>query len=274
VDFEVTPRQAESLSKLPKQNLVKLPLQILGQLPSDMLLQFQPIVNSVGMEFKLLPAGKFVMGSNNGQPNETPHDVVLTKSFCLGIYQVTQEQYEQVMGQTPSKFKGAKNPVEQVSWEDAVQFCRKLSRLPAEKAAGRVYRLPSEAEWEYACRAGKTTEYCFGDDEGKLAEYGWFDENSESKTHPVGQKSPSPWGLYDMHGNVWEWCQDWYDEDYYKDSLKEDPRGPLLASSRVCRGGSWRSFAGGCRAALRCGNTPSHRASILGFRVALVPPGQ
>ena len=162
---------------------------------------------SIGMEFKLIPAGTFIMGEG-----DDAHEVTLTQPFKIGVHEVTQAQYEQVMGVNPSHFKGANNPVETVSWEDAVEFCRRLSELPAEKAAGHVYRLPTEAEWEYACRAGTTTKYSFGDDESDLGDHAWFLENflenSGTNTHPVGRKGPNAWSLYGMHGNVLEWCQD------------------------------------------------------------------
>lgn len=186
--------------------------------------------NSIGMKFKLIPAGTFTMGDDNDAP-----EVTLSKSFSLGIHEVTQSQYERVMGNNPSGFKGANNPVEQVSWEDAVEFCRKLSELPAEKAAGRVYRLPTEAEWEYACRAGTTTKYSFGDDDSELGNYAWFKGNSGNTSHPVGGKKPNAWGLYDMHGNVWEWCQDWYGD--YPSGTVTDPMGATSGSYRVNRGG-------------------------------------
>jgi eukaryotic-like serine/threonine-protein kinase len=146
------------------------------------------------------------------------------------VYEVTQGEYERVMGTNPSHFKGdPRLPVETVSWQDAMTFCERLSALPAERSAGRVYRLPTEAEWEYACRAGSTTIYSFGDSEGSLGDYAWYDSNSGSKTHPVGQKRPNAWGLYDMHGNVWEWCSDWYDGSYYASSPVDDPTGPVKA---------------------------------------------
>ena len=216
-------------------------------------------VNSIGMN--LIPAGSFTMGSS-AFDNNPPHRVTLTEPFYLGVYEVTQEQYERVMGTNPSAFKGAQNPVESVSWEDAVEFCRKLSALPEEKAAGHVYRLPREAEWEYACRAGTTTAYSFGDDENQLGVYAWYNKNSGKTTHPVGQGKPNAWGLYDMHGNVWEWCQDWYD-----DLPSGNATGPSTGSGRVLRGGSWYDDSGDCRSADRLKLTPDIRFNFLGFRV-------
>ena len=240
--------------------------------PPSVISQLSPIRTSVGIELKLLPAGQFTMGSESGGRGETPHQVTLTQPFYLGVHEVTQEQYERVMGENPSVYKGAKNPVEGVSWEDAVEFCRKLSELPKEKAAGHVYRLPTEAEWEYACRAGTTTKYSFGDEESQLGAYAWYDVNSDDRAHPVGQKRPNPWGLYDMHGNVWEWCQDSYGA--FPQGLATDPKGPSSGSSRVNRGGCWLSYAGFCRSALRDGDSPTDRFFYLGFRVACVPSSQ
>ena len=228
-----------------------------------------PIVNSISMRFVSIPAGTFTMGDANGDDNETPHQVTLTKPFELGVYEVTQEQYERVMGENPSHFKGAKNPVERVSWEDAVEFCRKLSALPEEKAAGRVYRLPTEAEWGYACRAGTTTKYSFGDEESQLSDYAWYRENSDRRTHPVGQKKPNAWGLYDMHGNVWEWCQDRYGE--YPSGSVTNPTGPSEGSIRVYRGGGWFDFARYCQSGIRIRSNPRNRYRNFGFRVAQVP---
>ena len=174
----------------------------------------QATTNSIGMKLRLIPAGEFMMGSpgteSDRSNNETQHRVSITKPFYLGVTEVTQEQYQKVMGTNPSQFKGPQNPVERVSWAEAVEFCGKLSAMPAEKTAGHVYRLPTEAEWEYACRSGTTTAYGFGDDASRLGDYGWFRSNSDSGTHPVGEKKPNAWGLYDMHGGVYEWCQDWY----------------------------------------------------------------
>jgi len=207
-----------------------------------------------------------MMGDESGHDDELPvHQVTLTKPFYLGVHEVTQQQYEKVMGKNPSDFSDAKNPIEQVNWNDVVEFCRRLSELPEEKAAGHVYRLPMEAEWEYACRAGTTTEYSFGDSESQLGEYAWFNGNSDDTTHPVGQKKANPWGLYDMHGNVWEWCQDWYAP--YGSSPPADPQGPTSGSSRVLRGGSWLYDPQGVRSARRYGGGPDGRFTIVGFRV-------
>jgi formylglycine-generating enzyme required for sulfatase activity len=219
------------------------------------------------MKLRVIPTGSFTMGENN-----EAHEVTLTEPFMLGTYEVTQAQYQQVMGTNLSKFKGASNPVEQVSWEDAVEFCRKLSELPAEKAAGNVYRLPTEAEWAYACRAGTTTKFSFGDDDSELGDYAWYRENFDKKTHPFGSKLPNAWGLYDMHGNVIEWCQDWYGA--YPSGAVTDPTGAASGSLRVFRGGSWFSTAGFCRSAYRYGGGPSSRNDYNGFRVSLSPSGK
>jgi formylglycine-generating enzyme required for sulfatase activity len=189
------------------------------------------------------------------------------------VYEVTQAQYEKMMGKNPSRFQGdnlrgdsANHPVEQVSWEDAVDFCNKLSDLPEEKKAGRVYRLPTEAEWEYACRAGSKSAYSFGEGSKSLGDYAWFDQNSNRQTHPVGEKKANAWGLYDMHGNVWEWCSDWYGQ--YPKGAVSDPVGTRESSNRVFRGGSWYDHFEYCRSARRLGYFPSGRDDF-GFRVAL-----
>jgi len=245
----------ETLERLQRQQAIVGPLRRRQQ------------VNSIGMQFKLIAAGKFIMGEG-----DQAHEVTQTKPFKIGVHEVTQAQYEQVMGVNPSKFKGANNPVETVTWDDAVDFCRKLSELPAEKEAGHVYRLPTEAEWEYACRAGTTTNFGFGDDDSNLDDYAWFRENSAEKTHPVGGKKPNAWGLYGMHGNVGEWCQDWK-EDYPEDAVT-DPTGPASGLYRVIRGGSYLKPAGICRSASRGWYSPSSRYFISGVRVSLSPSGK
>ena len=219
-----------------------------------------PMVNSVGMRFVPVSAGSFTMGEG-----DTAHKVTLTQAFQLGAYEVTQEQFEQVMGTNPSHFKEAGHPVEKVSWDQAVSFCRKLSALPEEQAAGFEYRLPTEAEWEYACRAGSTTIYSYGDDESELGDYAWFVMNSGSRTNPVGEKKENEWKLYDMHGNVWEWCQDRYAADPGGEAT--DPAGPATGSHRVLRGGGWYHYSVFCRSADRGSHEPDYRHSNLGFRV-------
>jgi formylglycine-generating enzyme required for sulfatase activity len=247
--------------KIPTNVLSQLPTNVLSQFPASVLSQLPPRKNSLGMQFKLLPGGTFTMGEGN----ETPHQVTLTNAFELGVYEVTQEQYEAVMGTTPSKFTGGQNPVEQVSWDDAVEFCRNLSAMPAEKKAGYVYRLPTEAEWEYACRAGTPTTYSFGDSDSELGDYAWYRENSGDTAHPVGGKKPNAWGLYDMHGNVFEWCQDRHGD--YPSGFVTDPTGAASGLDRVCRGGSWFRSGTNCRSADRSWSTPDGRDDNLGFRV-------
>ena len=199
--------------------------------------------------------------------NEKPqHLVRITQPFYLGVYEVTQGEYERVMGENPSKFKGdPQRPVETVSWEKAVEFCRRLSEME-----GKTYQLPTEAQWEYACRAGSTTKWCCGDSKSQLGDYAWYNRNSGSTTNPVGKKKSNAWGLYDMHGNVFEWCADWDDSDYYQDSPSTDPTGPSSGSDRVCRGGCLLGGTGQCRSALRYGYTPRSESFSQGFRVSLV----
>jgi formylglycine-generating enzyme required for sulfatase activity len=232
------------------------------------------ITNSLGMNLVLIPAGEFLMGSPDSdadaRDNEKPqHRVRITRPFYLGATAVTQGQYRAVTGAIPSHFKGSDDlPVEQVSWEDAQAFCAKLNELEKEQLGGARYRLPTEAEWEYACRAGSTTRFCFGDDLARLEEYAWFNGNSDGKTHPAGQKRPNGWGLYDMHGNVWEWCGDGYERTYYANSPGADPLGPSGASARVIRGGSWLYDPRNARSANRSRLAPEDRNNYLGFRLA------
>ena len=220
--------------------------------------------NTIGIEFVLIQAGEFLMGSNSDKDSaKPPHQVRISKPFYLGQYEMTQGQWQAVMGNNPSSFKGdAMLPVENVSWEDVQEFLRRLNA----REGGPKYRLPTEAEWEYAARAGTTTAYSFGDSERQLGGYAWCGEGTE--THPVGQKKPNAWGLYDMHGNVWEWVQDWYGP--YKAGAAVDPAGPSSGSNRVYRGGSWFGSTWDCRSANRVSEVPSGRGysdAVLGFRL-------
>ena len=225
-------------------------------------------INSIGMTFVLIPAGEFMMGSNDGDYDERPvHPVRLSRPFYLGKYEVTQGQWQAVMGRNPSHFTGDPNlPVEQVSWEEVQTFVRTLNAREGVTA----YRLPTEAEWEYAARAGSTTTYSFGDKARKLGDYAWYGDNAEGRTHPVGQRKPNAWGLYDVHGNVWEWVQDWYGP-YDVDEVI-DPQGPSGDSYRVYRGGGWGTFAGNCRSSERNFDTPDTRLAGLGFRLLRAAP--
>jgi len=227
--------------------------------------------NMIGMKFLYIPPGEFMMGSPKEEAgrydNEILHKVVLTKPFFMQNIPVTQGQWRAIMGSNPSHFNngGDDCPVEQVSWDDAQEFIRKLNQ----KEGADNYRLPTEAEWEYACRAGSTTAYCFGDDESRLKEYAWYDKNSDSKTHPVGLLKPNAWGLYDMHGNVWEWCQDWYGD--YPSDAATDPIGATVGSYRVLRGGGWYGLARDCRSAYRYYGPPDYRYILIGFRLCFSP---
>ena len=217
----------------------------------------------VKIEFLEIEAGEFQMGSNNGDDDEKPvHRVVISKPFLLGKFEVTQEQWEAVMGDNPSSFKGAKLPVEQISWEVVQEFIGKLNA----KADGLQYRLPTEAEWEYAARAGTT-----GDSAGDLDEMAWYTSNSGDQTHPVGQKKPNAWGLYDMHGNVWEWVQDCWHENYKgapKDGRAWKAGGGGDCGRRVIRGGSLYSAPRDLRSSTRNWITLDYRDIFVGFRLA------
>lgn len=235
----------------------------------------------VRLEMVTLEPGSFWMGSDSGENDQKPfHRVTITRSFGIGKYEVTQDQWKAVMVSNPSQFAPAHVfldlPVENVSWDDCQEFIRVLNAK-----TGMKFRLPAEAEWEYACRAGSA-----GDFAGNLDSMGWYYENAGrtrltdsswksgsaaqngNETHPVGQKQPNAWGLYDMHGNVFEWCQDWYDEKYYGRSPGTDPTGATGGSDRVARGGSWGGSAVYCRSSFRGWNAPSSRHSDLGFRLA------
>jgi sulfatase modifying factor 1 len=231
------------------------------------------VTNSIGMKFVWIPPGNFMMGSpkeeKERQDNETQHKVTLTKGFYMGINTVTQEEWQAVMGNNPSHFKGEKKlPVEQVSWDDCQEFIKKLREKDK-----KPYRLPTEAEWEYSCRAGTKTPFHFGDTistdqanyngdftygEGKKGKY-------REKTTPVGTFPANAWGLHDMHGNLWQWCQDWYGD--YPQNEVVDPQGPDKSDRRVLRGGSWYHIPEHCRSALRNWYVPGIRVSNCGLRV-------
>jgi len=210
----------------------------------------------------LVEGGSFQMGSSaEDQIDETPHTAHVD-SFYIDKFEVTQEEYERVVGTNPARWKGEGNPVEQIRWKDAIEYCNARSRLEGLEPAydeetwqcdfeADGYRLPTEAEWEYAARAGTSTAYSFGGDRGKLERHAWFKENCTRGPHSVGQKEPNPWGLYDMYGNVWEWCHDFYREDYYLNSPDKNPRGPEAGDTRVVRGGCWNSRPDMCRSSYR-----------------------
>jgi formylglycine-generating enzyme required for sulfatase activity len=259
-----------------------------------------------GMEFVYIPAGSFLMGSPNSDcgckgcsERERPRHKVTVSAFWMGKYEVTQAQYEKITGSNYSQFKGdSRHPVEQVRWYDAVEFCNRFSvkagltpcytidrkhRDPAnrnnddiyswttrlnEKANG--FRLPNEAEWEYACKAGSTTEYYWGDRID--GDYLWYGGNSNRTTHPVGEKRPNAWGLFDMAGNVREWCYDWYKYDYYTVSPERNPMGPGFGMDRIARGGSWYYEEIYQRSAFRSTHVPSFPNNDVGFRV-VIPAG-
>lgn len=230
------------------------------------------IRNSVGMEFVLIMPGTFQMGSPVGESgrgdDETLHTVTLSRPFYLGKYEVTQGQWQAVMGDNPSEFSdcGRACPVEQVSWGDALGFAEELNAWEGVT----TYRLPTEAGWEYAARAGTQTAYHFGDGAGRLRFYGWCKDNAGETIHPMGEKRPNMFGLFDMHGNVSEWVADWYGA--YPVDPVTDPRGSPTGAGRVNRGGSFLSDGvSGCRAARRSSYAPGYRGFYLGFRLAITP---
>jgi formylglycine-generating enzyme required for sulfatase activity len=244
------------------------------------------ITNSIGMKLAYIKPATFMMGSpaeeRDRGNDEDQHEVEITQPYYIGVFPVTQQQYQRVMNSNPSYFTREKGgdadyPVERVSWTDAVEFCKKLSELPEEREGGRVYRLPTEAEWEYACRAGTRTAFHFGSSlssrqanfDGSSV-YGGAERGPNlEKTSAVGSYKPNDFGLYDMHGNVWQWCADWYDAKYYKSGPRQDPRGPTSGRSRVMRGGCWQCDGAWLRAANRGKSAPGRRDDGFGFRIAL-----
>jgi formylglycine-generating enzyme required for sulfatase activity len=255
-----------------------------------------PIVEVQGDdELVTIPAGFFEMGSRSGRDEEKPVHKVWIDSFQMDRHEVTQAQYEK-LGKVeafpnPSHFQGADLPVEQVTWPQAARFCNARSRREGLQPCynedtgacdfeANGYRLPTEAEWECACRAGTSSGYSFGDEARQLGDFAWFADNAGKKTHPVGRKKPNPWGLFDMHGNVAEWCQDVYDPNYYKSSPEKAPRGPEEGNEYVLRGGSWKSPADALRSTYRIGESAGFSDACLardaiGFRcVRRTPPSK
>ena len=240
-----------------------------------------PFVNSVGMLLAPIPAGTFMMGSpetekgrefnGSSSSSEQQHKVTITKPFYMQTMEVTQGQWKAVMGTEPWKGKGCVKegpdyPVSYVIWDDAVAFCKKLS-----EKEGKTYRLPTDAEWEYACRAGTKTTWSFGNDEKVLGDYAWYTENAadigERHPHQVGLKKPNAFGLYDMHGNVSEWCHDYYKKNYYKKSPEQDPQGPASDDSHVLRNGAWNFITRSTRSAWRRSGLRDIRMNNIGFRL-------
>lgn len=222
--------------------------------------------HGVRLELIWIPAGSFMMGSEDGRENESPRHRVNIADFWIGKFEVTQEQYEAVTGKNPSKFQGARNPVERVSWMEAKAFCDRLTNQ-----TGRRYRLPTEAQWEYACRAGNTGAWCFGDDQRQLDKYSWHNQGSARRTHPVGMKQPNDWGLFDMHGNVFEWCRDGYHAGYQGAPPDGSEWPEPDASLRIMRGGCWSQDLTVCRSASRSFASPNHPDATIGFRVMCGP---
>ncbi|MDR3233753.1 MAG: formylglycine-generating enzyme family protein [Planctomycetaceae bacterium] len=233
-------------------------------------------VKNVKYRFRWCPAGTFTMGSPLSEAdrnnNEQLHPVTLSQGFYLAETEVTQEQWESIAGNNPSNFKGSKLPVECVDWNACQDFVKELNALGV-APKGYKFSLPTESQWESACRSGSTTAYCFGENSKKLGDYAWYNENSKNTTHEVGTKKPNAWNLYDMHGNVFEWCNDWYGN--YPSATAStaeltDPIGASSGSYRVRRGGSWLLSAEDCRSAFRSLNSPDYAGDFIGVRVALV----
>jgi formylglycine-generating enzyme required for sulfatase activity len=213
----------------------------------------------IDMKFAWIPPGAFLMGSNDSNDEKPVHRVTISQGFYLGVFPVTQAQWQAVMGYNPSHFRGDDHPVEQVSWDDCQEFCQKLAEL-----TGKPIRLPTEAEWEYACRAGTTSDYWSGNGDEARKKVSWESGNSNQQTQPVGKKLANAWGPFDVHGNVWEWCQDFYGP--YSDGNNTNTPGPTSGDARVLRGGSWENDTF-CRAATRLSRHPAGRNKCACCRV-------
>ena len=234
------------------------------------------ITTPTGVEMVLIGAGSFTMGSETGDDDEKPAHQVTVAGFYMDRYEVTQKAYEALMGSNPSKFKDPQKPVERASWLSAIKYCNMRSMkeglTPCYKLetaecnfSANGYRLPTEAEWEYACRAGTTGDHSFGAKPTDLPANAWLKTNSGETTHPVGQKPANPWALYDMYGNVAEWCNDRYSDKEYAAKAGDNPRGPAAGNERVLRGGSWRGGADKCRSSARASETPGLADVCFGY---------
>ena len=246
--------------------------------------KYQRVIADITQNMVNVSAGTFWMGQTDEEQRflqqqkwwndyfncERPRHQVKLSAFAISKYPVTQAQWQAVMGNNPSNFKGDDRPVEQVSWNDCQTFLQKLNAtVETHGRASLQFRLPTEAEWECACRAGTQTIWHFGNEQGLLGQYAWFDGNSGSQTHPVGQLQPNAWGLYDMLGNVWEWCSDWFNEGYYANSLQDNPQGPSGGQYRLLRGGGYNDNPHYCRSAYRGRNLPDGQYYYLGLRVVV-----
>jgi formylglycine-generating enzyme required for sulfatase activity len=243
-----------------------------------------------GLSMVRVPAGWFLMGSRRGKPDETPVHKVYVDAFLMDVHEVTQEEYGRLILGNPSHFKGPDRPMEQMSWAKAAVYCNARSKAEGLRPcydeetadchfAANGYRLPTEAEWEYACRAATDTDYGFRGGAAHLKDYAWFAENSSRTTHPAAQKKPNAWGLFDMHGNVAEWCNDIYGEDAYKAGPEKNPTGPAAGKRYVLRGGAWNSSADACRAAYRVAENPGFQDACfaldaIGFRCVRQAPAE
>jgi formylglycine-generating enzyme required for sulfatase activity len=258
---------------------------LFGVISSALAADFDTVSDAHG-EFVFIPAGTFQMGTTDAERSwlleqkawsqfnecELPaHQVTISKPFLMGKFEVTQRQWKQVMGNNPSAFKGEDLPVDSVSWEEVMRFLQKINHDTPAK-----YRLPTEAEWEYCCRADSTNAFGLGRSGETVAPvhvacYAWFRGDADNRTHPIGEKRPNAFGLYDMHGNVWEWCQDWYAPDFYSRSPKVDPCNTEPSTERCFRGGSWFLDWANLRASYRSGNLPSFKSQYVGFRLVRDP---
>ena len=264
-NHQTTKRQNHQTTKRPDNQTTKTTHQ--GSSGGSSSRHIPAVIQNLIANMVRVEGGTFIMGAtqeqgSDAESDEKPTHQVTLSSFSIGKYEVTQEEWEAVMGSNPSYFKGAKLPVEQVSWNDCQEFIRRLNQM-----TGKSFRLPTEAEWEFAARGGNRSNHYKYSGSNNLSSVAWYWDNSGSKTHPVGKKSPNELGLYDMSGNVWEWCADWYGD--YSSSAQTNPKGPSNGSFRVRRGGGWGSYARRCRVSHRSRLTPSLSYDDLGLRLAL-----